>query len=82
MNNLNQADFLVNILSSKIGVDPKVLKEQVQSGNLEAILDKLPEKDACVVRSILANQNTVNQILCSKEVRTLINQLNGLNGGK
>ena len=81
LNNVNQVDFLVNILAGKIGIDPKILKEHIQSGNIEAVLERIPEKEACIVRNILANQNTVNQILCSKEVRNLINQLNNINGG-
>lgn len=51
----NNVDSMLEAVSSKLGITPQRLKEAMQKGDISIALEKMPEKDAKKLKSILGN---------------------------
>ena len=63
----NNVDSMLEAVSSKLGITPQRLKEAMQKGDISIALEKMPEKDAKKLKSILGNPELIKKI---DEIRT------------
>ncbi len=68
---------LLNSLSKKLGKSPDTLKQNVQSGNIDSLMDNLDKKQAEKIRSILNDEEKTKQLLNNPEVKALMKKLTG-----
>ncbi len=76
-NNQNQINFILNQLSQKLGANPQKLKSDIEKGNLNGILNNLPQNEAQKINNILSSPQAINELLNSKEAKNLMEKLNG-----
>ena len=76
-NNQNQINFILNELSKKIGANPNKLKSDIQKGDLNNILNYLPQNEAEKINNILSSPKALNELLNTKEAKNLMEKLNG-----
>lgn len=62
----NNVDSMLEAVSSKLGITPQRLKEAMQKGDISIALEKMPEKDAKKLKSILGNP----ELIKNDEIRT------------
>ena len=70
-NNLND---LINQAGQKSGVDPKVLKQTIDSGKLDSLLSKMRPQDAEKFRQLVQNPQMAQEMLNSPQAQMLIKQ--------
>lgn len=63
----NNVDSMLEAVSSKLGITPQRLKEAMQKGDISIALEKMPEKDAKKLKSILGNPELIKK---NDEIRT------------
>ncbi len=72
-NNDNLND-LISEAGKKSGVDPKVLKNTIDSGKLDELLSRMSPKDAEKFRQIVSNPQLAQQMLNTPQAKMLIKQ--------
>ena len=72
-NNDNLND-LISEAGKKSGVDPKVLKNTIDSGKLDELLSRMSPKDAEKFRQIVSNPQLAQQMLNTPQAKLLIKQ--------
>ena len=65
---------LINQAGKAAGVDPKNLKQTIDSGKLDNLLSKLNPKDADKFRQIVQNPKMAEQMLNTPQAKLLIKQ--------
>lgn len=75
----NQMDQLLHMASKKMGTDPENLKQQMQNGSYETILNGLPSPQAAQIRNFMSNPQALEQLMNSPKVRELLQGLMGKN---
>ena len=76
-NNQNQINFILNELSKQIGANPNQLQKDLKSGNINGILNNLPQNEAKKINDILSSPKALNDLLNTKEAKNLMEKLNG-----
>lgn len=72
-NNDNLND-LINEAGKRTGVDPKNLKQTIDSGKLDQLVSKMNPKDAEKFRNIINNPQMAQQMLNTPQAKLLIKQ--------
>lgn len=75
MSNDNKLDSIINMLSSKYGVNSKELKSSDSSEMLSKSLEKLSDKEISKVTEILSDKDKTSKILSTPKAQELINKL-------
>jgi len=76
MTNFNMSDdkmnSLLNMAGQKLGKSPNELREQLQSGNMDALLKNLDPKSASKVQSVLSNPKALEALMQNEQIRNLL----------
>lgn len=70
-----QMDILLQMAGKRMGTDPNKLKEQMQSGQTDAILGALPKDKQAQIASLMQNPQAVEQLMQNPKVQQLIQGL-------
>ena len=65
----NNVDSMLEAVSSKLGITPQRLKEAMQKGDISIALEKMPEKDAKKLKSILGNPELIKKMMKSAGIK-------------
>ena len=68
---------LLAMAGKKVGTDPAVLKQQLNSGRYDTIFEKLSPEDAGRMQQFVKNPQLAQQLLKSPEAQQLIQKLTG-----
>ena len=83
MTNFNMSDdkmnSLLNMAGQKLGKNPNELREQLQSGDMDALLKNLDPKSASKVQNLLSNPKALETLMQNEHIRNL---LSGMGRGK
>ena len=71
-----QMSVLLKIASSKLGKDPIMLRQELESGSYDAILSGMGA-DKEKLHQLLGNQKELEALLASREVRTILKEIMG-----
>ena len=66
----NNVDSMLEAVSSKLGITPQRLKEAMK-GDISIALEKMPEKDAKKLKSILGNPELIKKMMKSAQAQEL-----------
>ncbi len=72
--NNSQLDDLIRQAGQKAGVDPASLKNTIDSGKLDQLLQKMNPKDAQRLEQVLGNPKLAQQMLNTPQAKKLIQQ--------
>ncbi len=72
--NNSQLDDLIRQAGQKAGVDPASLKNTIDSGKLDQLLQKMNPKDAQRLEQVLGNPQLAQQMLNTPQAKKLIQQ--------
>lgn len=75
----DKLDALLGIAGKQLGKDPQQLRQELESGNLNNVLNGMNEKTANQVNQVLNNPEALNAMLANDKIKKLID---GLMGGK
>lgn len=67
----NNVDSMLEAVSSKLGITPQRLKEAMQKGDISIALEKMLEKDAKKLKSILGNPELIKKMMKSAQAQEL-----------
>lgn len=67
----NNVDSMLEAVSSKLGITPQRLKEAMQKGDISIALEKMSEKDAKKLKSILGNPELIKKMMKSAQAQEL-----------
>ena len=67
----NNVDSMLEAVSSKLGITPQRLKEEMQKGDISIALEKMPEKDEKKLKSILGNPELIKKMMKSAQAQEL-----------
>ncbi len=80
-NNFNispdQMDSLMQMASQKIGTDPQKLKEQMQSGNMDGLMQNLTPGQQAQINNLMNNPAAIEKLIASPKVQMLLKGLMG-----
>ena len=77
MLNNSEINNLLNGLSQRLDTQPEVLKENIEKGNLNNILNKMNSHQAKRIQKILDNKEQSEKILNSPQAQAIIKKLMG-----
>jgi hypothetical protein len=77
MLNNSEINNLLNGLSQRLDTTPEVLKENIEKGNLNNILNKMNSHQAKRIQKILDNKEQSEKILNSPQAQAIIKKLMG-----
>lgn len=77
MANSEQMNMLMNQLSQKLGAQSGEVENAVKNGDLNKVLDKLPQGQKSQVESILNDPQKAQQVLNNPQVQALLKKLMG-----
>ena len=77
MANSEQMNMLMNQLSHKLGAQSGEVENAVKNGDLNKVLDKLPQGQKSQVESILNDPQKAQQVLNNPQVQALLKKLMG-----
>ena len=77
MANSEQMNMLMNQLSQKLGAQSAEVENAVKNGDLNKVLDKLPQGQKSQVESILNDPQKAQQVLNNPQVQALLKKLMG-----
>lgn len=77
MLNNSEINNLLNGLSQRLDTSPEVLKENIEKGNLNNILNKMNSHQAKRIQKILDNKEQSEKILNSPQAQAIIKKLMG-----
>ena len=72
--NNSQLDDLIRQAGQKAGVDPASLKNTIDSGKLDQLLQKMNPKDEQRLEQVLGNPKLAQQMLNTPQAKKLIQQ--------
>ena len=68
----DKVDSLLNMAGEKLGKSPDELREQLQSGNMDALLKNLDPKAASRLQSLLSNPRALEMLMQNEQLRNLL----------
>lgn len=77
MLNNSEINNLINGLSQRLDTPPEQLKENLEKGNLDSILNKMNSSQAKRIQKILDNKEQSEKILNSPQAQAIIKKLMG-----
>lgn len=77
--NLSQAkqNALLRMAGKQLGADPNQLKDQLESGNLQDVVQSLNPEAQQKINGLLQNPDALNALLSSDQVQGLLKNLSG-----
>lgn len=60
-----------------MGIDPKKLKQQMESGQMDGILDSLNSNQQAQMQNLMGNPKAVQQLMENPKLQALIQNLTG-----
>ena len=78
----NNVDSMLEAVSSKLGITPQRLKEAMQKGDISIALEKMPEKDAKKLKSILGNPELIKKMIRTGTGAEKIYEKSVMDGGQ
>ena len=81
MSNLNlnemKKNALLQMAGKQLGKDPSELKQKLESGQVQDVVNGLSDEQKQKLSSVLQNPQQLNAILGSEQVQTLLGALGG-----
>ena len=81
MNNFNlsqnQMDMLLAMAGKKMGTDPEKLKQQMQSGQMDGILNGLSPAQQNQISALINNPAAIEQFVANPKVQQLLRGMMG-----
>ena len=76
MNKNNKAlDAMLGVVSKKLGTSPEALKSNLESGNVDNVMQGMSKEDAEKLRLALNNKTLQEKIMNSPEAQDLMRKL-------
>lgn len=66
---------LLKLAGQKLGRDPEVLKQQIESGQMDQITNGMNPEQAKQIQSVLQNPKAIGQILENPQVKRMLGEL-------
>lgn len=60
-----------------MGIDPQKLKQQMESGQMDGILDNLNSNQQAQMKNLMSNPKAVQQLMENPKLQALIRNLTG-----
>ncbi len=73
----NQLDSLVKLAGKKMGIDPNDLKQQMESGQMDGILNNLNSNQKAQMQNLMNNPKAIQQLMENPKLQALIKNLTG-----
>lgn len=73
----DQMNNLIAMAGKKMGKDPDKLKEQMESGGMDDLLNSLPAQKQTQIRELMQNPQAVEQFMQNPKVQQLLRGLMG-----
>lgn len=73
----SQMDRLLAMAGKKMGTDPDKLKQQMQNGQANALLDGLPKDKQAQINALMQDPQAVEQFMQNPKVQQLLRGLMG-----
>lgn len=73
----SQMDRLLAMAGKKMGADPDKLKQQMQNGQANALLDGLPKDKQAQINALMQDPQAVEQFMQNPKVQQLLRGLMG-----
>ena len=73
----SKMDALLAMAGKKMGADPKKLKQQMQDGRSDALLDALPQDKREQISALIQNPQAMEQFIQNPKVQQLLQGLMG-----
>lgn len=77
MANNEQINALINQLSQKLNADSSQVKEALQKGDVQRVLNNMDEKQAQKISAVLSDPEQCDKVLNSPYAQALIKKLMG-----
>ncbi|MBR2714601.1 MAG: hypothetical protein IKB73_00130 [Ruminococcus sp.] len=77
MANKEQIDSMINMLSQRLNADSTQVKDALQKGKLDKVLENMDKKQADKISSILSDPKEAQKILSTPQAQALIKKLMG-----
>lgn len=77
MANNEQINSLINQLSQRLGADSQQVKEALQKGNLDKVLQNMDQSQAQKIGAILSDPEQSKKVLGTPQAQALIKKLMG-----
>ncbi len=71
----NQLNRLMQMAGKKMGTDPEKLKQQMESGNMDAIFKNLNENQRAQLMNFMNNPQAIEQLMSNPKIQTLLKDL-------
>lgn len=71
----DQMNALLGMASKKMGADPQRLKQQMESGQTDALLSALPADKQAQISALLQNPKAIEQMMQNPLVKQLLKGL-------
>ena len=71
----DKVNSLLNMAGQKLGKDPGELRDQLQSGNMDALMNNLDPKSAAQIKSLLSNPKALELLMKNEQLRKLLGGL-------
>lgn len=72
-----QMDALMQMASQKMGTDPQTLRQQLQNGNAQNILNGLSPAQRAQINNLMNNPAAIEQLVANPKVQQLLKGLMG-----
>lgn len=77
MANNEQINSLINQLSERLGADSSQVREALQKGNLDKVLQNMDQSQAQKIGAILSDPEQSKKVLSTPQAQALIKKLMG-----
>ncbi len=77
MANNEQINSLINQLSERLNADSSQVKDALQKGNIDKVLDNMDQKQAQKISQILSDPEQSKKVLSTPQAQALIKKLMG-----
>jgi len=72
-----QMDVLMQMASQKMGTDPQTLRQQLENGNAQNILNGLSPAQRAQINNLMNNPAAIEQLIANPKVQQLLKGLMG-----
>ncbi len=72
-----QVDALLQAASKKLGISPNQLKNELESGKYDKVLQNMSAKDSAMLQKVLKNPKMVEKLISSPQAQALYRKISG-----
>jgi len=72
-----QIQDIINSLAGKLGENPETIKKNAQSGEIGSLLNKMDDKQASKIQSILNDKEKTEKLLNTPQAQAILKKLMG-----